>query len=185
METVIQRFSYRQGKREVTWCNPILSPMHFHHTMTQPNGKIKKMLLRPFILSWTVVIGFVLAAVIAGSLRAENSLAENPTSTPTALAKLPATLPAMKSTTIDGRVVPLGAESNRPSVVIFLGMECPISRWYIPALNDMSHKVADENVDLYGVISDRSATPAAVLKFAADYQIKICAHDPQNRHPRR
>jgi hypothetical protein len=54
--------------------------------------------------------------------------------------------------------------------MVFLGTQCPISRWYVPALNQLSTAAQAAGVDLVGVISDPTVSRSDALQFSTDFQ---------------
>jgi len=62
-------------------------------------------------------------------------------------------------------------EGYRAAVLVFMTTECPISREYVPTLNQLAAKFKDQPVKLYGVVTDPSCTRAAVAQFKKDFKI--------------
>src|SRR4051812_15127170 len=67
-------------------------------------------------------------------------------------------------------VHPIGLAATRPAALVFLGTECPISRRYIPVLNDLAKS---SNVELLGVISDPSIGRATADQFVKEYSVSF------------
>ncbi|MGD9645432.1 MAG: redoxin domain-containing protein [Pirellulales bacterium] len=62
-------------------------------------------------------------------------------------------------------------ESRAGTALVFISPECPISRQYIPELKRLAASPATENVAFYGVLSDRTVSRAAAVKFAEEFKI--------------
>ncbi len=80
---------------------------------------------------------------------------------------------SLRALDLDGNLHPLGQASTRPGALVFLGTECPISRRYVPVLNDMLAAARAKNIDLLGVISDRTVTRAAAEQFRKDFAVSF------------
>ncbi len=75
---------------------------------------------------------------------------------------------------IDGNVHRPGGDSGyRPFALVFLETGCPISRRYLPDLNDIAARAAEHGVKLYGVLSDPSTTPSEARTFRDDYGLQF------------
>lgn len=88
-----------------------------------------------------------------------------------ALPALPAggqTLAPMRITDLTGRIHQLFDASNRATVIVFMGLECPISNRYIPALNDLAKR---EGVAFFGVISDPILKRQQVIRWRDEYNV--------------
>jgi thiol-disulfide isomerase/thioredoxin len=70
---------------------------------------------------------------------------------------------------LDGKIHPIGQISIHPTALVFIGTECPISRRYVPVLNELQKTAAESHVELIGVISDPTVSRAAAEQFAKDY----------------
>ncbi len=114
---------------------------------------------------WAITLPAVLAAVAAISAHLVN--ADTAKNTP----GTDGVMHGLRATTLDGRIVPLGSAATRPTTVIFLGTECPISRWYISTLNDLAITAAKQGQEFYGVISDPTVSRADAVKFSNDYLV--------------
>lgn len=62
-------------------------------------------------------------------------------------------------------------DGNEAVALVFLGMECPISRQYIPELNRQAAELEGKPVKFLGVISDASTTRADALRFQEEFQV--------------
>src|SRR4051812_21092861 len=69
---------------------------------------------------------------------------------------------------LQGRIHDLGNSDRKATVIVFLSTECPIGNRYIPTLNALTREV-----ELFAVISDRSVTRVAALKWQKDYAIEF------------
>src|ERR1700686_1850578 len=65
----------------------------------------------------------------------------------------------------------LAANDVRGSVFVFLSIECPISRQYIPELNRLAKSAAERKLAFYGVVSDSTATRAEARKFVDEFHV--------------
>jgi thiol-disulfide isomerase/thioredoxin len=66
---------------------------------------------------------------------------------------------------VDGQTLALFGEDAKPSVVVFLGTECPISNQYVPILNELAAKHRDGGVRFFGVVSDSTLSRRAVAAY--------------------
>jgi thiol-disulfide isomerase/thioredoxin len=66
---------------------------------------------------------------------------------------------------VDGQPLALFGEDAKPSVVVFLGTECPISNQYVPVLNELAAKHHDGGVRFFGIVSDSSLSRRAVAAY--------------------
>ena len=62
---------------------------------------------------------------------------------------------------------------GKATVVVFLGQECPISRRYIPRLNELSTLAHEQGLGFVGVFSDSWATLKSSQTFRDDYEIRF------------
>src|SRR4051812_31859318 len=94
----------------------------------------------------------LLALLLAPAVRA------SPTTAPTTQLTVEAPLHAVD---LNGHVIDLQSVDRRATGIVFLATECPISRKYIPQLNELAKDHA-----LIGIISDPTLTRAKVKSFA-------------------
>jgi thiol-disulfide isomerase/thioredoxin len=66
---------------------------------------------------------------------------------------------------VDGQPLALFGEDAKPSVVVFMGTECPISNQYVPVLNELAAKHRDGGVRFFAVVSDSSLSRRAVAAY--------------------
>ena len=64
-------------------------------------------------------------------------------------------------------------DDQQPSVFIFLSTECPICTQYVPELNRIADRYADEPVHFYGVVSDAVQTRQEVIEFQKAFETKF------------
>ena len=57
------------------------------------------------------------------------------------------------------------------SLFVFLSPECPLSKDYLPLLNELYKKYA-EHISFYGVIPGKAYSAAVVNRFARDYRVQ-------------
>jgi peroxiredoxin/mono/diheme cytochrome c family protein len=71
-----------------------------------------------------------------------------------------------------GAKVTLRSYTDRgPVVLVFLGADCPISRRYIPTLQNLHAQYQPAGVEFIGVNSNSQDSDAEVVRFATDFQI--------------
>lgn len=70
---------------------------------------------------------------------------------------------------------PLFSEQSlsKPTVVIFLGQECPISRRFVPRLNELHVMAKAKGIQLIGAFADSWATQESSERFRSDYEIEF------------
>ena len=72
----------------------------------------------------------------------------------------------------DGKEWSLDALSKTKAVVVvFIGIECPVSNAYLPALNELHKKYADKDVQFLAVNSNALDTPAKIVGHAKEYKV--------------
>lgn len=80
---------------------------------------------------------------------------------------------------LEGRVHRLGGRTgDGPVALVFLGVDCPISRKSIPKLNELAKGRATagadgEAVELYGVLAEPSLARAKAVAFAKEYAVAL------------
>lgn len=76
---------------------------------------------------------------------------------------------------VEGNIHRIGLKkgSTKPSVIIFIDAECPISQRYIPKLNRLYKEAEDKNVLFYGVISDKLTSCSEANIFQEEYKIEF------------
>lgn len=73
-----------------------------------------------------------------------------------------------------GVVHQLGQSSGTTAIVlVFLGMECPISQRYVPELNRIAAARATNSIEFYGIVSGRRITRAQAKAFVEEYAIQF------------
>jgi hypothetical protein len=73
---------------------------------------------------------------------------------------------------VHGRPFSLGASSNcRGIVVVFLGADCPISEEYVPLLNNFAEAAAQQHIEFYGVLPDRTVGRIAASEYPEAHRI--------------
>ncbi|MBY0586844.1 redoxin domain-containing protein [bacterium] len=83
-------------------------------------------------------------------------------------------LGTIRSIDLAGKVVSLGQKEGVKAIaIVFLSDECPISNQYIPELNRIAGKLADQPVEIYGVMSDRTRTRAQAKDFVKSFQVAM------------
>src|SRR5262245_58787771 len=63
-----------------------------------------------------------------------------------------------------------GLAKKKAAVVVFVGLECPISNAYVPVLNDLSKKYADKDVQFLAINANALDTPAKITGHAKEYK---------------
>jgi peroxiredoxin len=64
-----------------------------------------------------------------------------------------------------------GLAKKKAVVVVFIGLECPISNAYLPVLNDLHKKYADKDVQFLAVNSNAMDLPAKITGHAREHKI--------------
>ncbi len=78
----------------------------------------------------------------------------------------------VRATDLEGVVRLLGTgDGLRPVALVFLDAQCPISNRYGPRLNELHGVAREAEVELYGVLSDPTLTPAAAREYRDDYEL--------------
>ena len=91
-----------------------------------------------------------------------------------ALADDAVVLNGVRAVDLDGSVHRIGFDQHaRPVAVVFLGIECPVSRRFAPRLNELAREAAERGVEFFGVISDASVAPAAARKFRGELELSF------------
>lgn len=80
------------------------------------------------------------------------------------------TLSPLHAVDLNGHVIDLQSADRSATGIVFLATECPISRKYIPHLNDIA-----KTHTVIGIISDPTLTRAKVKAFADEYKIAFPA----------
>src|SRR6476661_2012031 len=89
----------------------------------------------------------------------------SPTTAPTTQAVETSPLHAVD---LNGHVINLQSADQPATGIVFLGAECPISRKYIPRLNEIAKKQT-----VIGIVSDPTLTRPKVKAFAEEYKISF------------
>ncbi len=66
-------------------------------------------------------------------------------------------------------------------VVVFLGVECPLGRLYVPRLNELARAYGDRGVKVVAVDSNASDAAAQIARFAAETELRFPML-PDERH---
>ena len=75
---------------------------------------------------------------------------------------------------VAGKIHQLGDRDGcRAVAVIFLSPECPISNQYLPELNRIAKKFADQPVEFYGVVADPGISREEVSNHCRDFGIEF------------
>ncbi|HTL29435.1 MAG TPA: redoxin family protein, partial [Tepidisphaeraceae bacterium] len=106
------------------------------------------------------LIASTIVALLAGA-----SVFASPTTVPTTQSIAEAPLHAID---LDGHVIDLQSVDRRSTGIVFLATECPISRKYIPRLNEISKQHT-----VIGVVSDPTLTRDKVKAFAGEYKVQF------------
>jgi thiol-disulfide isomerase/thioredoxin len=82
---------------------------------------------------------------------------------------------------LDGRAVnPLGVDSGKVVVLVFLRLDCPVSSRYAPVIQQLSKQYSDR-ASFWLVYPDKSETPEAIRKYLQDYGYHLPAlRDPDH-----
>lgn len=90
---------------------------------------------------------------------------------------------ALTFTTLSGKsITPLRAPGGKPSVVVFITVDCPIANAYAPEINRIHATFAKRGVPLTLVHVDPDLTVHDARKHAADYALKPeIVIDPEHR----
>ena len=59
---------------------------------------------------------------------------------------------------------------SRATVVVFVGVECPLAKLYATRLNELSAEYGPRGVRFFGVDANRQDSPAEIARFAAEYE---------------
>src|SRR5262249_50243585 len=72
----------------------------------------------------------------------------------------------------DGKDWSLDALAKKKAVVVvFVGLECPISKAYLPVLNELHKKYADKDVQFLAINANALDTPAKITGHAKEFKI--------------
>jgi hypothetical protein len=78
-------------------------------------------------------------------------------------------------------VNPFHGKDSRANVFIFVGLDCPISNHYAPAIRRLEEKYARSGVSLWLVYADADTTPAAIRAHLKEYELAPAAlRDPKH-----
>ena len=82
---------------------------------------------------------------------------------------------------LDGHAVnPLGADSGKVTVLVFVRRDCPVSSRYAPEIQKISKHYAD-SANFWLVYPDKSDSPQSIRKYLADYGYHLPAlRDPEH-----
>lgn len=87
---------------------------------------------------------------------------------------LPAVSDPLKGVDLAGRLHRPGQSIGCQAVVlVFLGVQCPVSNNALPGLNRLHREGQQHGVELFGVLSAPSVTRAEALRHAAEYEIEF------------
>lgn len=76
---------------------------------------------------------------------------------------------------VEGNLHKIGIVNNKanPVVLVFLDHECPISQRYTPKLNDLYAFAKKNQIQLYGIMSDRVISWQEAQEFSREYELKF------------
>ncbi len=111
------------------------------------------------VSNWPVTLVSLIACLLSLPLWAQDSL-ERPLGLPKYL------------TSVDDQVIAT-TELKGWRVYCFLGVECPVSRFYAARLNQLSKQFADQEVRWLAVFSNLQDSPDDVRRFVADLELKF------------
>ena len=82
---------------------------------------------------------------------------------------------------LDGHAVnPLGADSGKVTVLVFVRRDCPVSSRYAPEIQKISKHYADSTT-FWLVYPDKSDSPQSIRKYLTDYGYHLPAlRDPEH-----
>jgi hypothetical protein len=82
---------------------------------------------------------------------------------------------------LDGHAVnPVGADSGKVTVLVFVRRDCPVSSRYAPEIQKISKHYAD-STSFWLVYPDKSDSPQSIRKYLADYGYHLPAlRDPEH-----
>jgi thiol-disulfide isomerase/thioredoxin len=82
---------------------------------------------------------------------------------------------------LEGRAVnPLGADSGKVVVLVFLRRDCPVSSRYAPVIQQISKQYSGRT-SFWLVYPDKSETPEAIRKYLQDFSYHLPAlRDPEH-----
>jgi thiol-disulfide isomerase/thioredoxin len=80
---------------------------------------------------------------------------------------------SLRALDLNGTVHRIGVAAGRPSALVFLGTECPISNRYVPVLNELAKSASAKNLELLAVVSDPTLSRAAVKEYRDRYSISM------------
>ena len=127
---------------------------------------------RPAIL---LLAGLLLAGAIVGLIRLRTPAASF---TPLAAAKTP--VPAWGYDQEGRQVDPLAAMKGPAVVLLFVGIECPISNGYAPGIRRLHQEYAAKGVIFWMVYPDASTSMEAIVKHRTEFQLPPqVLHDPE------
>ena len=128
---------------------------------------------RPTIL---LLAGLLLAGAIVGLIRLRTPASS---SMPPAAAETPA--PAWGYDQEGRQVDPLAAMEGPAVVLLFVGIECPISNGYAPGIRRLHEEYAGKGVDFWVVYPDAGTSMEAILKHRSEFQLPPqVLHDPEH-----
>ena len=86
----------------------------------------------------------------------------------------------LRLTSLDGRLYYLPHRTRGPaSVYVFLGLQCPISNWYIPELNRLAAKFQPLGIAFFGIVSDAHTPRHEVVDHQREYPLSFpVLYDP-------
>ena len=61
--------------------------------------------------------------------------------------------------------------NKRAVVLVFLSTGCPVGNRYIPVLNELQQRYADQQVEIVGIYPHRSDTPERIAQHVAEFKI--------------
>lgn len=80
------------------------------------------------------------------------------------------------------RTLALKAVPDRPTVVLFIATECPVSNAYNARMAQLAKEYKDKGVDFVGINPNRSEDAAAVARHAEEHKLPFpVLKDPNNK----
>jgi len=127
-----------------------------------------------------VLASFLLAGAVVGMIRLR---APSSASLPPAPAEMAGTVtgPAWGYDPEGQQVDPLASMDGPAVVLLFMGIECPISNGYAPGIRRLHEEYAAEGVQFWVVYPDAGTSMEAIVKHRAEFQLPPqVLHDPQH-----
>lgn len=89
--------------------------------------------------------------------------------------------PSLSAIDLEGHPTAIGADPNgRAFVILFLGVECPISNRYLPELVALENELGPRGIRFFHVYPNPDETPEVIRRHRAEYHLPATAfRDPQ------